>query len=346
VSRWRRLTRWEFWPRWAFYPPVVLYVLWLALRHRSLTLFSAVNPAIPGGGFVGESKAAILDGLRADRDRVARYQLLPASLTLDARIARVRAFRERLGLGWPIVLKPDVGERGSGVTLARADQEVRAYLEGEAGDSIVQEFVPGQEFGVFYFRQPEADRGEIFSITEKRFPTVVGDGRSTLEDLILRDDRAVCMATLHLRKHAARLTWVPEQGRVIPLVELGTHARGALFLDGAWVRTAALEDAIERLSRGFDGFWFGRYDIRTADLQAFREGRDFKVVELNGATAEATSIYDPRNPLGSAYRTLWAQWRHLFTIAAANVARGARPATLRELWRLVRLHREAMRGRE
>ncbi|MEP6475261.1 MAG: alpha/beta fold hydrolase, partial [Gemmatimonadota bacterium] len=55
VSKWRRLTHWEFWPMWAFYPPIALYVLYLAVRYRSLTLFTAVNPAIPGGGFVGES---------------------------------------------------------------------------------------------------------------------------------------------------------------------------------------------------------------------------------------------------------------------------------------------------
>ena len=60
VSRWRRLTRWEFWPAWLFYLPVVGYVLYLAFRHRSLTLFTAVNPAIPAGGFIGESKFEIL----------------------------------------------------------------------------------------------------------------------------------------------------------------------------------------------------------------------------------------------------------------------------------------------
>ena len=53
LERWRRLTRWEFWPAWIVYPPVVLYVLWLAIRHRGLHVFAACNPAIPGGGFIG-----------------------------------------------------------------------------------------------------------------------------------------------------------------------------------------------------------------------------------------------------------------------------------------------------
>ena len=69
------------------------------------------------------------------------------------------------------------------------------------------------------------------------------------------------------------------------------------------------------------------------------------MVELNGATAEATSIYDPKNSLRTAYRTLFAQWRLLFDIAAANVARGAKPATLREIAGLMRRHRAALRTR-
>jgi pimeloyl-ACP methyl ester carboxylesterase/membrane protein DedA with SNARE-associated domain len=345
VSRWRRLTRWEFWPRWAFYPPVVGYVLWLALRHRSLTVFTAANPAIPGGGFVGESKAEILRGLGSAGDIVARWELLPVAAPAAERIARVQAFRARLGLDWPVVLKPDVGERGSGVAIVHSESEVCAYLETTASDTLLQEFVPGQEFGVFYIRRPDADRGSIFSITDKRLITLTGDGRHSLEDLILRDERAVCMAPLHFRRHAARLTAVPSPGEPVPLVELGTHCRGALFLDGEWVRTSALEAAIDDLSRRYEGFYFGRYDVRTVDVGEFQLGRGFRVVELNGATAEATNIYDPNNGIGSAYRTLFTQWRLLFEIAAANVERGARPATLGELWQLVRRHREATRGR-
>ncbi len=346
LSRWRRLTRWEFWPRWAFYPPVVLYVLWLALRHRTLLGFTAVNPAIPGGGFVGESKSGILDGLAGSPERVARYTLIPAGLAAEERVARAAAFQATLPAAWPLVLKPDIGERGSGVAITRTDAEVRAYLERAAGDTIVQAYAAGFEFGVFYLRRPGEERGQIFSVTDKRFPSVTGDGVRSLETLILADDRAVCMAPFYLRRHAARLSWVPAAGEVVPLVELGTHCRGAAFLDGGWVRTPALEAAIDRLSRGFDGFWFGRYDIRTPSIEAFEQGRDFLVVELNGATAEATSIYDPANGLFSAYRTLFTQWRLLFEIAALNLARGARPATLRELWQLWRRHGAAIRSHD
>ena len=54
------LSYFEFWPMWAFYPPVLLYVLWLMIRYRGITLPTVANPSFPGGGLVGESKAQIL----------------------------------------------------------------------------------------------------------------------------------------------------------------------------------------------------------------------------------------------------------------------------------------------
>ncbi len=335
LSRWRRISCWEFWPRWAFYPPVVLYILRLAMRHRSLRVVTAVNPAMPAGGLVGESKAAILDGI-GDQSLVARYLFLPGSLDSAARLALVDSFRARHGLDWPIVLKPDVGERGSGVGIIRSQAQAENWLVDFPGDALVQEFVPGLEYGVFYVRRPGEVSGSIFAITDKRFTAVRGNGIATLEELILRDDRAVCMAPFHLRQHYVELASIPAAGVDVPLVELGTHCRGATFLDGGAIETPVLAAAIDRLSQSYPGFWFGRYDIRVPDLAAFQAGVGFRVVELNGATSEATSIYDPKHSLGHAYRVLFAQWRLAFEIGAANAGAGARVATWGELWRMAR----------
>ena len=343
LSRWRRLTRWEFWPRWAFYPPVVISIAWLVIKHRRPTLFTAVNPAIPGGGFVGESKARILAGLAHAPDRIARWRLIDAP-DATARMTALEAFRTDADLAWPVVLKPDVGERGGGVAVVRSDEEARRYLAASSEPVIAQEHVPGVEIGVFYYRIPGEPHGHVFAITDKRFPTVIGNGHATLEHLILADDRAVCLARFLLGRHAAALARVPAAGELVPLVELGTHSRGSTFFDGEWIRTPALETAIDDLTRGYHGFWFGRYDLRAPSYQAFQAGRDFKVLELNGATAEATSIYDPENRIGDAYRVLRRQWAILFEIAGRNAANGAQPATLGGLIALVRIHRRSLRS--
>jgi len=231
------------------------------------------------------------------------------------------------------------------VAVVRSSEEVRTYLAQAKGDVLAQEYVPGREFGVFYYRIPGEPGGRIFSITDKRMPSVTGDGRSTLETLILRGDRTVSIARFLLARHAARLWEVPAAGEVVPLVELGTHCRGAAFFDGTALQTPALLDAVEGISRSFKdaGFWFGRYDVRTDSEEALQAGR-FRVIELNGASSEATSIYDPDHSLFDAYRTLRQQWRILFEIGDHNRATGTRPASFGELFDLLRRHRAAKRA--
>lgn len=344
VSSWRRFTRWEFWPPWVFYPPLLAYIACLMVKHRSATLFTSANPAIVAGGFVGESKYAILQGLGGAAPYVARSRLIAGDLHPADKTREARRFIAEEALAFPIVLKPDHGQRGSGVVVVRSFDALEDGLARSSVDTIIQEHVGGAEFGVFYHRRPSESRGHIFSVTEKRFPTVVGDGRRTLEQLILQDDRAVCSARLHCERHHDTLSTVPAEGESIPLVELGTHCRGAMFLDGGWVLTPALEDRFDAIARGFDGFYFGRFDVRLeGGIDAFREGRGFKIIELNGVTSEATHIYHPGTPLTTGYRVLMRQWRLAFEIGAENRCRGVAPALVRRLIELAREYRRTAR---
>ena len=82
------------------------------------------------------------------------------------------------------------------------------------------------------------------------------------------------MAPFYLNLHRTRLRQVLPPGEHMPLVELGTHCRGAMFLDGAPLKTLALTEAIDRVSKAFRGFYFGRYDIRTPVVEDFKNGRN------------------------------------------------------------------------
>jgi hypothetical protein len=344
LSRWRRLTRWEFWPLWLFQTPVILNWLRLALRYRHATLFTAANPGIPAGGFVLESKSEILSAIGAPG-------VVPsfAKLNLDGpraeRIERVVAAHEGGGFGFPVVGKPDVGERGEGVTVIRNPAELAAWAAGAARESILQEYAPGEEFGVFYVRHPVQESGSIFSITAKQFPEVLGDGSQTLEELILSDDRAVCMAKTYLERNAERLDSIPAAGESVRLVEIGNHCRGAVFRDGRALATPELAREIDEIARSYPGFYFGRFDLRAPSRAAFQAGRELRVLEVNGVTSEATHIYEPGASLLDAYRTLFAQWRLCFEIGAANAERGARPTPLGQLFELIQARRRA-RDRE
>lgn len=296
-ARWR----WEFWPAWLVYLPLAPYFVYLALKHRSATVFTAANPGIVGGGLKGESKSAILGALPAWCVAAYRVGGLPET--------------------YPAVMKPDVGERGNGVAIVRSEAEARAYRA--AGRVIVQEYVPGDEVGVFYYRYPGEVRGRIYSMHRKVFPEVTGDGVRRLGELLRGDPRAGLYEVDRER--------VPAAGERVRLVEIGAHCRGTQFLDARQWWTRELAETIDEISRAVPGFYFGRYDIRYSSLEELQQGRGFRVIELNGVAAEAGHIYDPAVSLREAYRSLAWQWRVAFEIGAANRARGVRPMPWTEL---------------
>ncbi|HCA58094.1 MAG TPA: hypothetical protein DEP46_08950, partial [Blastocatellia bacterium] len=348
VGRFRRLTNWEFWPLWGFYAPVVVYVLWLGLRFRRMTAFASANPAIPAGGFKGESKNDIYRLLAANEEaagHLLRHFVVSAELSVSDRLFAAEGLMSAAGLDFPVVVKPDSGERGSGVEIVRNRGELKAALERAEQSVIVQEFASGVEASVFYYRFPEEERGDIFSITEKRFPEVIGDGRSTLEELILKDPRAVAMAEKYFERNAGELSRVLGPGESFRLIDIGTHSRGAVFLDGGNLLTPRLEERIDAICRGLEGFNFGRFDLRAESFEALEAGR-FSIIELNGVTSESTNIYDPRYTLLDAYRILFRQWRIAFEVGLANIASGAEPVSIGELLRLAFGKRPAMEPRE
>ncbi|HEX4486804.1 MAG TPA: hypothetical protein VH088_11085 [Terriglobales bacterium] len=335
VRRWRRLTRWEFWPPYFFYPPVVCYIGYLGVKFRGLALFTAANPSIPAGGFVGESKYEILENLKGASEHLPRATLIPSGHT-SQRVAEAEEFIRLHQLQLPVVVKPDAGQRGSGVSIVRSLEGLRDYLTRFSYPAILQEYVPGEEFGVFYYRNPGEARGHIFSVTEKRMPVLVGDGESTLEELILSDDRALCMSEFYLHQLGERVHQVPAAGEPVQLVEIGTHCRGAIFLDASDTITPELEETIDQISKTFDGFYFGRFDVRVPSRADLMVGRSVKILELNGVTSEATHIYDPKISLLEAYRVLFRQWRIAFEIGKSNRDRGVPPSSVGELVRMVR----------
>ncbi|MGC4054192.1 MAG: VTT domain-containing protein [Paludibaculum sp.] len=327
----KRLLQWEFWPAWVAYLPIVPYLIWLGLRHRSLTLFTAANPGIATGGLFGESKSEILSQLGPD---AAEFQLISKDQSPEARIASAERFLARHALELPVVLKPDIGERGQGVVIARTRSEMEDYLHTAKDDIIIQRYIGGLEFGVFYHRMPGAVAGSVTSITWKSFPVMEGDGGTPLRELILRDQRAVCMAAVY-EKHCRRdLNEIPGQGEKVQLVEIGSHCRGAIFTNGAHLWSPALEAGIDRISKQHAGFAFGRFDLRVPSLEDFRSGRNLKVIELNGVGAEATHVYDPSVPLGAAYGAMLHHWKLAFEIGDLQRRRGARPVSATGLLRL------------
>lgn len=335
------LSFFEFWPMWAFYPPIMLYAAWLMLRYRGLLLPTVANPSFPGGGFFGESKAEILAlAMRHVPEWVAPFVRVDRPESPGRGIAAECADAlERLaaaGLALPVVAKPDLGCRGAGVKLVRHESDLHDYLQSFPAGArlLLQRLVPFEgEAGIFYCRRPGQAQGRIVSITLKYFPYVTGDGRRTLRRLILDDPRAGKLSHLYLKRHLARLDSVPEPGEPIRLAFAGSHSRGAIFRNGSHLVTPAMESQFDAIARRLPEFHFGRFDVRFESFADVQQGRGFTIVEINGAGAESTHIWDRRTGLLEAWRDLMRQYRWLFEIGHANRSRGFEPLPWSEFLR-------------
>src|SRR5262249_30703571 len=159
--------------------------LWLSIKYRGFTLPTAANPGIFSGCLVGESKMATLMNLReTSPELTADGEFLQGSSPHK----HLESFRETYHhrrSNHPLLLEPDVGHRGAGLKLMHSEGQVCAYLDRTAAPLMVQRFAPGpHEAGIFYYRFPHERVGHIFAITEKVFPKIVGDGRSTIAELV------------------------------------------------------------------------------------------------------------------------------------------------------------------
>ncbi len=327
-----QFSRFEFWPAGLFYAPVVAQWIWLGLRHGDMTLPTAANPRIETGGLCGESKSSILDTLAPDAAAlVAPYAMVTTGAD---EMAAALPVAERLG--WPVVLKPDVGCNGAGVRLihdeAMLEQALAAFPRGVR--VMLQRYVadPG-EAGIFYIRHPDAAVGRITSLTLKAIPAVVGNGRSTLHALVMAHPRAGAVPQVYLPRLGDRLHDVPAAGEVVPLVFTGNHCKGAVFENGADAITPALSRAVEAFARGIPDFHFGRIDVRYSSEAALRAGQGFTVIEVNGAGSEATHIWDARCTLREAYASQFAHHGMAWEIGRIMRARGHRTSGLRAMYR-------------
>lgn len=332
------MSRFEFMHPVLFYAPVMLYAAGLMIKHRSVTLPALANPAIFAGGAVGERKSDVfaLAGPYAQQF-IAKNCAIDLQETSGPLLDMCLEAMRQANVQFPIVAKPDTGLRGAGVRPVEDIEQLKTYLAQFPTDQTVmlQEKAdyPG-EAGVFYIRYPNETRGRIFSLTLKYTATVKGDGKRTLEELIDECPRCKRMEVVYKTRHQRQLKTVIPIGETFPLNFAGNHARGAIFRNGHGHITEPMLDAFDRIAKDIKDLHFTRFDVRFKSLDDLKAGRDFKIVEVNGVGAEATHIWDCQMELLEAYRTLAAQWRHAFSIGAANRRREHRLPPVMKIFKI------------
>jgi len=311
-----KLKSWEYWPFGILQFPVMLYFAWLSLRARSFLFFSASNPGIPMGGMFGESKYDVLK--KVPSQYIANSALIHVPSTKEEILNTIK----KHSLGFPLIFKPDLGERGFMVERINSEDDIDKYLLKMKFDFIIQELIDlPHEYGIFYTRFPHQQKGVVTSIIMKEMLSVTGDGKSTLRDLILGKDRAKLQWQKLKVTYRNSLDEVLKKGETIELVSIGNHCLGTKFLDGSHLINERLSATFDNISKQIDGFYFGRFDLRCSCLDDLYSG-NVKVMELNGCGAEPAHIYHPGYPITKALGVLLMHWRNIFIISRENARRG------------------------
>jgi hypothetical protein len=269
------------------------------------------------GGFIMDSKIEI-------------YNLIPQQFYPKTKFVKeqlpfeeVEYILNNSKIKFPFIAKPDIGLRGSAVKKVDTLEDLKNYHSKANFDYLVQDLIPfPNEVGIFYVRYPHEKNGRITGIVAKEFLIVVGDGCSTIEELLKANPRFEFQLKILRKEYGSQLKDILPKGEKRNLVPYGNHARGAKFLDYSHLISPELTKVIDDMCLQIDEFYFGRMDLMYNTWEELEQGKNFSIVELNGAASEPTHIYDPKHSLFFAWKELARHITYMYEISVANHKRG------------------------
>lgn len=314
------ITNWEAWPFKLLYAPIVPVWVWYMLRSRAVWFFTPSNPSITFGGMDGETKKEM-------------YNLLPVHLypktffvlpTDD--FSKVKATLASSGITYPLIVKPDVG--GQGILFRKIDDEesLKRYHSMVPVEFIIQEMARyPMEVSVFHIRHPKEQKGVVTGFLHKIPMQVTGDGKQTLEQLIMNHPKAAKRVSELKGKHGQNWNKIIATGENYPLSYAANHNRGARFVDLKEHIDDNLLAVFDKISHDVNDFFYGRYDIMCGSIEDLKQGKNFTILEYNGCGAEPNHFYDTGYTLMGAYREILKHWKALYEICSYNRSRGVKP---------------------
>ena len=327
---WRRffikLRSWEYWPIYVFNLPVLGIWIWNAIRSRDFFFFTLTNPGIETGGFFGESKSAILDHIPDE------FKPITVLVKANTSAGELSQLLENSRLVFPLIAKPEVGERGWLISKIYSLEELQSYLVDHPIDIILQTYVDYPlELSIMVYQTPDGKESAVTSICEKHFLQIKGDGRSTLGELIMAQDRAILQYEKLIGKFGHQWNDIVPTGEVRILEPIGNHCRGTMFLDRNQRINPTITTRMLSLLKTMPGVYYGRFDMRVASWESFETGKDIMVLEFNGASSDPAHIYQPGYSLLKAYRDIGYHWKVMYRIARQNRSFGHPPVTFKKI---------------
>ena len=328
-----QLLHWEYWPFGIVYIPIYLVWMYYALRSRSFFFGTAANPTITNGGFLMESKKQIYDLIPKQHYPKTYYWNNKLSTEENCRLVQNQ-------ISFPLIVKPDIGMRGMAIKKLDDILALRNYAIQMPVDFMVQEFINyPYESGIFYVRIPGSEKGMITGIVSKEFLSVTGDGKSAIRDLIIANPRFHFQLEAIEATIGSEMEYIPAKGENKLLVPFGNHCRGSKFIDDSPAITEQLSKTIDTICKQIPGFYFGRMDIKFQHPDDLSKGKNFSIIELNGAGSEPTHIYDPKHSIWYAWREISRHLKYLYQISNINRKAGHEAITTAEGIRMLQANK-------
>ncbi|WP_394975131.1 D-alanine--D-alanine ligase [uncultured Croceitalea sp.] len=316
--KWHKLTHWEYWPFWLIYYPLFPVWFFLSIKARSFFFFNAANPSMENGGMAMESKNDIYN--------IIPDEYIPKTILINKETADINRIEKQLmnkAITYPLIAKPDIGMKAFGVDKIYNNKDLQAYVSRTPEDFLIQELIPyPNEVGIFYVRIPGEEKGRITGIVGKEFLSVMGDGTSSILQMIKANPRSHIQLKALTEKFGDKLNEVLEKGEQFILVPYGSHTRGARFIDKSSAINDELEQLIDTICQQIPEFYYGRLDVLYSSFDELSKGEHFKIIEINGAGGEPTHIYDSGHSLFYAWREISKHWNYLYKVSAINHKRG------------------------
>ena len=317
------LWHWKSWPWEILYFPVTLYVVMVGLiRSGHVFYFAAANPKLPLAGFAGESKHEIIQ--RIPKEWKPKTLYVTNQDTLDELAPKI----SDLNMSYPLFVKPDVGEGGYLATKVDSWEDLKVYHESHAMNYLVQDFVQ-HELEVSVLVHKAMGSLQISSITERSHLKLVGNGTSTVRDLLKGIPFIRHRLSNILAKCQSYADLVLLDGQVWEPTSLGNLDYGSAYYDITNQSIPLFRNVLESINDQVDLFDYARYDLKSASREDLFNGK-FQILEINGVKGLPIHIYESRCSFWNGQREIFKHWGYVLTLSQRNQKQGAKVPGFRQ----------------
>ncbi len=309
---------------WNFCPWPVQFLPVLTKFSRDFGKINAVNPALSGfSGLMGMNKTET--NSRID-EKFRPRNLFLSQLPKSREILEKKFFEKyQIKPTYPLIFKPSVGERATGVNFVREDQVINFLAENSDLENIIlEEFVQtNAEFGLSWLRNPITNQIEILSLVQKKTPQVIGDGEKTLQQLIIEKCAELNLDKSREKKILAGFSVSELAEKIVGkknIVRTASVSYGTSFKKIALTseQKTELVGVIKKILKNFAGIYAGRFDIKANSVEEIFAEK-CKILEMNGVGGTPLEIYDNDFSVDEKYEVLFNYFSRVFQIADKNI---------------------------